>query len=125
MWTLLGDPAMRLPIQPLDIRLEIDGDSASPGRTIEVKGTLPDHLSGTNVHITLQRPIGSMPTDLEATNEPLADVRERVIMENHQRANNVIICSKDVASQGKDFRCKVGMPSKAPWPTVVIPHAVS
>ncbi len=120
MWTLLGDPALRLPIQPLDIELEAEGDTASPGKSIHVKGTLPDRLSGTNVCITLERPIGSMPADHEAATDAPADIRNRVTMENHQRANNVTILTKEVAPRDRNFECEVELPQEVPWSTVII-----
>lgn len=120
MWTLLGDPALRLPIRPLDIELEVQGGPVSPRESIEIKGTLPDSLSAAHVRITLERPIGSVPADLEATTDGPADVHNRVMMENHQRANDVIIFTKDVASRETSFECKVELPPKVPWSTVVI-----
>jgi hypothetical protein len=120
MWILLGDPALRLPMQPLDIQLEMEGDTAWPGKPIHVKGTLPDLLARTNVRITLQRPPGSLPADLEATPDGPAAVRTRVILENHQRANNVILFTKEVTPRDKSFECEVELPFQVPWSTVVL-----
>ena len=120
MWMLLGDPAMHLPIQPLDIRLDVAGDPVSPGESIAIKGVVPDLITGTNIRITLERPIGSTPTDLEPMPDKSADTRDRVMMENHQRANNVVLVSKEVQPQGNIFECNVQMPDKLPWKNIIV-----
>jgi len=64
MWMLLGDPALHLPIVPVDIALEA-GTAATPGKPIKVSGTLPARLLGATVQVTLERPTGSMPADFQ------------------------------------------------------------
>ncbi len=120
MWMLLGDPALRLPLQPLNIQLEVEARTACPGQSIHVKGTLPDRLPPMSVRITVQRPLGSMPADLETAADVPADNRDHVTLENHQRANDVTIVARDVAPRGRDFECDVELPLELPWPTVVI-----
>src|ERR1019366_6561174 len=54
MWTLFGDPALRLPILPLTISMKAT-NSASPARRINIEGELPEKLAGATVGVALER----------------------------------------------------------------------
>ena len=60
MWTLLGDPALRLPLLPLSISLKASS-LGSPGWRIHVEGRLPEKLAGAVVRVSLELPIGVRP----------------------------------------------------------------
>jgi hypothetical protein len=122
MWMLLCDPALHLPIVPLDISL----DSAAPvsaGKRITVTGTLPDRLKGATVRVTMERPVGSKPSDWEklpdASPETTA-AREKAAADNQRKANNVVLAVCDTKSSGNRFECPLELPSSLPWPNVVV-----
>ena len=58
MWTLLGDPAMRLPVVPVDVALDVPGPVRA-GQSLAVKGVVPARLAGAALRITLERPFSS------------------------------------------------------------------
>src|ERR1019366_2785398 len=64
MWTLFGDPALRLPILPLTISMKAT-NSASPARRIDIEGKLPEKLAGATVRVALERALGARPGDLQ------------------------------------------------------------
>jgi len=122
MWMLLGDPALHLPIVPVDIALEA-GTNATPGKPIKVSGTLPARLLGATVQVTLERPTGSMPAGFQK----LADAapenrveRERVAAENYNRANQVVLAKAEIKVIGNRFECVIEALSQLPWPQVVV-----
>jgi len=119
MWMLLGDPALRLPLLPLDVRLQATGP-VLPGKLISVKGSVPHRLAGATVRITLERPIGSPPTGLEALPNGSAERRDRVMTDNHRRANNVVLTTHQVQLQARSFTCAVRLPAKLPWARLVV-----
>ena len=69
MWLLLGDPALRLPISPLDVTLQSPGPVFA-GKQIAVSGTLPGRLAGAAVHVTLERPNGAKPLGVDNAGAP-------------------------------------------------------
>jgi hypothetical protein len=122
MWTLLGDPAMRLPLLREDITLEVP-DPASPGTSLSVNGALPRRLKGAAVRITLERALGARPADLEKlppdSPENRAE-RERVAVGNHRRANDVVLSAADAKVSGSRFSCPLEVPASLPWSNLVI-----
>ena len=64
MFTLLGDPALKLAATPADLALKADGE-AKPGAAITMHGTAPARLNGGRVQVVVERPVSSRPDDLE------------------------------------------------------------
>ena len=60
MFTLLGDPALKLAATPADLTLKTD-DAAAPGATVTIHGTAPARLNGARVHVVAERPVSSTP----------------------------------------------------------------
>ncbi len=113
MWTLLGDPATRLPPPALPIPLAVDG-RAAPGEEIAVSGTLPPGLADAEVRVTLERPPGPDAPGLEPVPaDPAAAVA--VLRANHRRANGVVLAATDVAPAGGTFRVVLRLPPVLPW----------
>src|SRR5205807_428930 len=54
MFVLLGDPALRLPWLPRDLKLSADGPAAA-GARLTLRGTAPARLEGAKVELTLER----------------------------------------------------------------------
>ena len=122
MWMLLGDPALRLLIPPLDISLEVAGPVAA-GRKITVNGVLPGRLVGATVRVSIERPLASVPVDLEnlpAESPDNRSARERAAVDNHERANNVVLATAEARLNGNRFTCPVELPPRLPWSHVVI-----
>jgi hypothetical protein len=122
MWMLLGDPALRMPIVPLEIRLDVT-EPVKAGQRILVKGVVPDGLAGAAVGVTLERMIGSAPTDLEklpASTPENQEARERIAVSNHRRANSFVLASAGARPEGTRFQCPLEVPATLPWTNVVL-----
>jgi hypothetical protein len=121
MWVLLGDPALRLPIVPMDISLEI-AEPVTAGKALAVRGVLPTRLQGVTVHLTLERPLNSEPLDLEKLppNSPgNREARQRTFMANHQRANSFVLASAEAKAAGTDFVGSLEVPVSLPWKRLI------
>ncbi len=121
MWTLLGDPALRLPVVPLDVSLEMTGPARS-GHSLTVKGTVPVRLAGAALRVTLERPLSSQPANLE----PLPPdspanraTRDRIAADNRGRANQFVLASATAVADAPRFQCVLAAP-ELPWPEVVV-----
>jgi hypothetical protein len=122
MWMLLGDPALHLPIVPMDIVLD-STSAVIPGKKVTLAGTLPARLKGAMVQITLERPAGAKPADSEKLPQASpenAAVREKITVENHRKANQLVLLTCEANSKGNRFECPIDSPSSLPWPKVVI-----
>jgi hypothetical protein len=122
MWMLLGDPALRLPLPVLEIRLETPG-SVQAGSSLLVKGVLPKRLAGTTVRLTLERPIDSKPDNLEPLPEFSSTNGEaiaQIATANHQKANSFILAAVDVKPSGEAFSSPIDAPAQLPWSNLVI-----
>jgi hypothetical protein len=111
MWLLLGDPALPLPIPPLDITLQALGPVVA-GKQITVNGTLPDRLTGAAVHVTLERPINAAPAAVSNASAPSA--------ENCARANNFVLTAGDASITGNHFTCTLTPPTSLPWTNIIL-----
>ncbi len=120
MFVLLGDPALKLPSIAADVQLKTDGKPA-PGETLTITGTLPERLKGAKVRLTLERPVSSMPPDLEPLpkNEPAATM-DRIMLANHERANRFMLASGEVTAKDGPFEWKVDLPAKLPYPRILV-----
>src|SRR5262249_4853765 len=78
MFVLRGDPARRLPALPSDVKLTTDGDAA-PGKTITVRGIVPDRLAKATVRLSLERPASSEPLGLETLPKAAGEKRWRIM----------------------------------------------
>ena len=122
MWTLLGDPALRLPLLPLDLRLEVAGP-VSASQSLAVKGVASDQLAGATVRVTLERTVGSAPVNLEklpVSAPQTRAARESLAVANHQRANNYVLASAETRLTGNRFECQVPVPITLPWSNLVV-----
>ncbi len=118
MWTLLGDPALRLPVCRPSVRLE-SATPAAPGGTVEVTGALPPAFARAVVRITLERPVGSKTLGLEPLPEDTAKA-PLVMTANHERANSVVLSTANVKPDDGRFRCTLKVPADAPWSRLIV-----
>jgi hypothetical protein len=121
MWMLLGDPALRLPVVPVDITFEMTGPVRS-GQGLTVKGTVPAQLAGVALRVTLERPLLSRPLNLEPLPPDSPDnraARDRIAADNCGRANQSVLASATAVANEQRFQCVLAAP-KLPWPEVVV-----
>ncbi|HVS39874.1 MAG TPA: C25 family cysteine peptidase [Gemmataceae bacterium] len=114
MFTLLGDPALKLAATPADLPLKTD-DAATAGATLVIHGTAPARLNGAHVHITAERPVGGTPTDLETLPKESGPERDAALMRNHERANRFAVADADATVKDGRFEAKLELPAKLPW----------
>ena len=122
MWTLLGDPALRLPILPLTISMKAT-NSASPARRINIEGKLPEKLAGATVRVTLERTIGARPGDLQplpSSESAGAAERDRIAAENNRKMNSRVIATATATAEGTRFACSLEVPANLAAATVVV-----
>jgi hypothetical protein len=111
MWVLLGDPALRLPLVPLDVTLQSPGLVVA-GKPLTIHGTVPDRLARAVVHVSLERPLSAEPAGVANASAPSA--------ENCARANNFILTSAEASRSGNEFTCTLTPPSALPWTNLVL-----
>jgi hypothetical protein len=119
MFVLLGDPALRLARLPMDVKLKIAG-RATAGKTITVRGEAPARLAGAKVRLTVERPASSEPDDLEPLPREPGSKRDRVMLANHERANRLVLVTKEVSIRDGHFEVEVKLPAKLPYPRLLI-----
>jgi hypothetical protein len=120
MFLLLGDPALKLPTVAADIELKVDGKCAA-GETLTVMGTLPKRLQGAEVRVTLERPVSSLPPDLEPLpKEGPAATIERLMLANHERANRFELAASAATARDVHFTMKLQLPEKLPYPRIIV-----
>ena len=111
MWVLLGDPALRLPMVPLDVTLQNPGPVVA-GKPMTIHGALPGRLAGAVVQVSLERPLGAPPAGVDNARAPSA--------ENCARANNFILTSAKASLSGNQFTCALTPPSALPWTNLIL-----
>jgi peptidase C25-like protein len=119
MFVLLGDPALRLPTLPGDVKLK-SPVSVRAGTTLAVEGTLPPRLAGARVCVTLERAPGSAPVDLEPLPKEAGPVRDRVMRSNHDKANRLVLAEAEVVSNALSFTANLDVPKKLPSSPLIV-----
>jgi hypothetical protein len=116
------DPALRLPAVPQDVDVQAVGGVA-PGQPLTVRGAVPARLAGARVRLTLERPVGSAPTDLEPLPRdpgPFGKARDRVLLANHERANRFVVAEAECVAKDGRFEARLDLPAKLPWPRLAL-----
>jgi hypothetical protein len=127
MWLLLGDPALRLPVMPVDISLRTDQPFVA-GNTVKVSGVLPDRLNGSTVHLYLERTLNSVPAALPElpSNSPTnRDLRESAFLARHQSANSFVLSTAEAKASGTNFSASLRVPPTLPWTNLVLRAAAT
>jgi hypothetical protein len=114
MFTLLGDPALRLPVVADKVALTVEGEPAAGGALI-VRGTLPERFDGAKVRLTAERPLSSPPPGLEAVPEQPGAARTKVILANHDRANDFVLLAVEATPTQGRFEVRVTLPEALPY----------
>jgi hypothetical protein len=118
MFVLLGDPALKLPVLPADVRLTTE-EHATAGKALVVRGAVPTRLAGATVRLTLERPPSSTPADLQPLPRKGSE-RDRVMLANHERANHFAVASVEATVQDGRFEARLEVPGKLPWPRLIL-----
>ena len=121
MFVLLGDPALRLPTIPNDIRLDAPARivPAKGASMLNVKGMLPKRLAGANIEIIIERTPASVPVGL-AEVPPKGPKRDELMLSNHKLTNKFTLARKTLKADGTSFEAKLTLPEKLPWPKVLL-----
>jgi hypothetical protein len=122
MWTLLGDPALRLPLMPLTISLKATSP-VFPATRLNIEGELPEKLAGATVRVSVERPIGARPGDWQALPEASANGtadRDGIAAENNRKTNSRTICTATATAAGRRFACSMELPANLTVHTVVV-----
>jgi hypothetical protein len=116
MWTLLGDPALRMPPPVLPIELKVTGAAVAGGR-LSIAGSLPKECRSTQVRVTLERPLVSQPGGNTTLDGQATD---RVsLLASHRQANTWESASRTVAVHDGRFSAELALLEHVPWPAVI------
>jgi hypothetical protein len=118
MFVLLGDPALRLPRVPHDLKVETS--AAVPGQVLRVKGKAPARLEGAPVRVSLERSASSHPADLETLPRKSGFDRDSVMMANFARANRFAVATAETTVREGRFSVEVQLPKRVPWPRLIL-----
>jgi hypothetical protein len=118
IFLLLGDPALKLPVLPLDVKLSA-APKVAAGETITVQGELPERLAGARVRLTLERPVSSEPADLQPL-PPAGEEHDRIMLANHDRANRFDLADRELTAADTHFEASLDVPAKLPWPKLFL-----
>ena len=113
MFTLLGDPALRLAATPADLVLQ--SDAARPDAALTIHGTAPARMEGGRVHVVVERPVGGLPTDLIPLPKKSGPDRDRIMMRNHDSANRFMLAEAETTIQNSQFTVELKLPAEMPW----------
>jgi hypothetical protein len=119
MFMLLGDPALRLPVLATDVQIRTEGELVA-GKTLNVRGEVPERLAGAKVRLTLERPPSSEPEGLAVLPRKPGPERNRVLRENHERANRFAVIAKELTLSGRHWDERLALPDELPWPRLVL-----
>jgi hypothetical protein len=121
MWSLLGDPALRLPLVPADLQLRVDG-AVRPGATLTIRGTLPERMRAgpAVVSLVLDRPFGALPPDAPDLPQEEGPARDAALRRRHVVANGRDILRQTVPVEAGRFEASVVLPEALPFERVTL-----
>jgi len=121
MFVLLGDPALRLPSTPHDLKMTVPA-RVVPGTPVLIKGEAPARLKDGRVRLMVERSITSVPNDLQPLPESpfQGGARDRVLLANHEKANKFVLVQGETAIKDGNFEASLTLPSRLPWSKVIV-----
>ncbi len=122
MFTLLGDPALRLPVTPRDLQVTVPPSPVKPGTSVRIEGQAPARLKEGRVLLWVERPVNSTPTDLEPlpTGPTRVAERDRILLANHERANRFVLVQGETTIRDGRFQALLTLPDRLPWPKLTV-----
>jgi hypothetical protein len=117
MWTLLGDPALRMPPPAFPIDLNAKGAVAA-GAKVSVTGHVPNGCRASTVHLTLERPLASQPIRVGPRERDATDRASK--LSGLRRANTADLDVTNAAVQDGEFTAVLKAPDALSWPTVTV-----
>jgi hypothetical protein len=118
MWTLLGDPALRMPPPALPIELNANVPAVTAGGKISITGILPSEFRATSVRMTLERPLASAPAKGGHGDKEMTDRASK--LSSFRQANTVELDTSNVAARDGKFSALLKAPAQLPWTTVTV-----
>ncbi len=123
MWMLLGDPALRLPVDAPGVRLEVEAEGgATPGARVVVRGTLPPSMTQMDVpvEITVEREYGQLAASLPPLPPEAGDARDAAMLARRAAAQDPVILRTKVKGRAGTFKATVVLPEGIPGTKVRI-----
>jgi hypothetical protein len=118
MFMLLGDPALKMPVLPGNVKLSTSG-VVRAGQHLTITGEVPGQLEGAKVRLTLERPLSSLPPDLQPL-PPEEPERSKIMSANHEKANRFALLSREATVKNGRFEVQVPLPNALPWPRLTL-----
>ena len=118
MFTLLGDPALKLAATPADLILKTS--EAAPGSALAIHGAAPARLNGARVHVVVERPVSSSPTNLTALPQERGIERDRILLQNQDRANRFALAEAETTIHDGRFDVNLQLPAMTPWTRLTV-----
>jgi hypothetical protein len=101
MWMLLGDPALELPLAPLDVALEATVDAAGH---VVLRGRLPAGFDAdAEVEVEVARAAGRLPAALPELPAQAGTERDAALRERAGRANDPVLASARLRARDGAF----------------------
>jgi hypothetical protein len=72
------------------------------------------------VRVTLERPTASEPADLRPLPPKPGPERDKVMLENHARANQFVLSTRETTADGPDFTVTFTVPAQLPGRRLVL-----
>jgi Peptidase family C25 len=119
MFLLLGDPALKLPALPRDVKLAVAG-TAGPGNILTIQGQVPPRLAGAQVRLTVERPTTSEPADLVPLPKLPGGAQAQIMLDNHERANTFVLATAKATVAGGRFEGHLQLPARLPWSQLTV-----
>ena len=119
MWMLLGDPALRLPLLPAALNLEIEGRIAA-GASVVVSGALPEALAGACVDVTVERSFATPPAGLLALPTHKGAERDQALLRRQAQASDLVLLRAPAKVTGGRFACTLTLPDVLPRKTLLV-----
>lgn len=116
MWTLQGDPALRLPAGPAAWPGVTLSGQATPGASLTLDVALPEGFdpAATTVRITVERPFGVEPPGLPALPTKAGPARDAALRRRHAASNDVVLATQDASVVGGRARAGIALPATLP-----------
>jgi hypothetical protein len=93
MYTLLGDPALKVAFPQRDVVVEATIDEAARRVDVAIEASLP---AGTTIHCSLEVPRNRRAAEPKAVEDPLDPASFADVRENHRRVNDLALVRADV-----------------------------
>ncbi len=120
MWILLGDPALRIPVQLPEIPLRADWQNNAGDQVMEISSPTNPAWNEASAILIIERPLESSADNLERVRRRRELQQLDIVQENWHKANDFEIAREETSFTDNGLQATISLPADLPYDELIV-----